>query len=255
MRRFLALVYGIGCYLLFLGTLLYTMGFVANRGVPKSIDSGPAPTPLAAALIDVLLLSVFAVQHSVMARHRFKQQWTRIVSWYLERTTFVLAATLALALVMWRWCPIPLMVWDLRGTVSGLLLATLFWAGWGVVVVSTCLINHFELFGLEQMWAYFQGKEFNRPPFKTPLFYAWVRHPLYLGFIIAFWAAPVMTVGHLLFAIVTTGYILVGIAYEERDLIRIYGEAYREYRRRVPMLIPWGRRISEEVPQADREAA
>ncbi|MBI1739548.1 MAG: isoprenylcysteine carboxylmethyltransferase family protein [Acidobacteriales bacterium] len=255
MKRFLALVYGIFCYALFLGTLLYAIGFVGNVGVPKSIDSGSAPAPLTAALMDALLLSLFAIQHSVMARHRFKQQWTRVVSWYLERSTFVLAATLALALVLWQWRPIPRVIWDLRGTASGSLLAILSWTGWGVLLLSTFLINHFELFGLEQVWAYFRQREFHRPPFKTPLFYAWVRHPVYLGFIIAFWSAPVMTAGHLLFAIATTGYILVGISYEERDLIRIYGEAYRDYRRRVPMLFPWRRRAPELPEQADRQAA
>jgi len=255
MKRLLALVYGILCYLFFLGTFLYTIGFVGNVGVPKSIDSVPTSPPLEAAVIDAFLLSIFAVQHSVMARHAFKQQWTRIVSWYLERSTFVLAATLALALVLWQWRPITPVVWDLRGTVFASLLAVLFWVGWAILLISTTLINHFELCGLDQVWAYFHGREFERPPFKTPAFYRCVRHPLYLGFVIAFWSAPVMTAGHLLFSIATTGYILVGIYFEERDLVRAYGEAYREYRRRVPMLFPWRRPTPVEAEPEHRQAA
>lgn len=255
MKRVLALVYGIVCYLFFLGTFLYAIGFVGNVGVPKSVDSGPASAPLQAAVIDALLLSVFAIQHSVMARHGFKQHWTRVVSWYLERSTFVLAATLALALVLWQWRPIPHVLWDLRGTALAPLLSVLFWTGWAILLLSTCLINHFELFGLEQVWAYFQGREVTRPAFKTPSLYRWVRHPIYLGFVIAFWSAPVMTTGHLLFSIATTGYILVGIYFEERDLVRAYGEAYREYRQRVPMLFPWRKPVPEQPERVKSEAA
>jgi protein-S-isoprenylcysteine O-methyltransferase Ste14 len=255
MKKLLALVYGAACYVFFLGTFLYAIGFVGNVGVPKSVDSGPVSAPLSAAVIDALLLSVFAVQHSVMARQGFKQQWTRIVSWHIERSTFVLSATLALALVLWQWRPIPHVIWDLRGTVFGSPLSVTFWIGWAILLVSTFLINHFELFGLDQVWAYSQGRQFVRPAFKTPLFYRWVRHPIYLGFVIAFWSAPVMTAGHLLFSVATTGYILVGIYFEERDLLRAYGDAYREYRRYVPMLFPWRKGVPKQAEPTGPEAA
>jgi len=242
MKRVLALAYGIVVYVLFFGTFLYAIAFVGNLGVPTSVDSGKPASTLSAIGIDALLLVLFAVQHSVMARLGFKQRWTRFVSWHLERSTFVLAATFALALVLWQWRTIPAMVWDLRGTVAGSVLSVLFWAGWAILLLSTFLIDHFELFGLEQVWTYVKGREFHRPAFKTPLFYQWVRHPIYLGFLIAFWSAPVMTAGHLLFSIATTGFILVGVYFEERDLVRAYGETYLEYQRRVPMLIPIGKR-------------
>lgn len=244
MKRVLALVYGIVVYFLFLGTFLYAIGFVGRMGVPKTIDSGSGSQPVIAALIDALLLSVFALQHSIMARRGFKQHWTRVVSWYVERSTYVLAATLALALVLWQWRPIPNVVWDLRGTAAGSVLAILFWVGWAILFLSTFLINHFELFGLHQVWAYARGTEFHRPPFRAPFFYRWMRHPIYLGFVIAFWSAPVMSVGHLLFSVATTGYILVGIYFEERDLIHAYGDAYLEYRRQVPMLVPIGKQYT-----------
>ncbi len=242
MKKVLAFVYGVLAYVLFLGTFLYAIAFVGNLGVPTSVDSGKPASTATAIVIDALLLGLFAVQHSVMARYAFKQRWTRVVSWHLERSTFVLAATLALALLLWQWRPLPAMIWDLRGTAMGSALSVLFWVGWGILLLSTFLIDHFELFGLEQVWLYVKGREFHRPDFKTPLFYQWVRHPLYLGFLIAFWSAPAMTVGHLIFSIATTGYLLVGIYFEERDLVRAYGDAYLEYKRHVPMLIPIGRR-------------
>jgi methanethiol S-methyltransferase len=241
MKRFLALIYGITVYFLFFGTFLYAIGFVGRIGVPKTIDSGRVSGSVRSALVDALLLSVFAVQHSLMARRGFKQRWTQVVSRYLERSTYVLAATLALALLLWQWRPIPNVIWDLRGTAAGSVLAILFWVGWAILLLSTFLINHFELFGLRQLWAYVQGTEFHHAVFRTPLFYRWVRHPLYLGFVIAFWSAPVMTFGHLLFSVATTGYILLGIYFEERDLIRSFGDAYVEYRRQVPMLLPLGK--------------
>lgn len=246
MKRLLALLYGIAVYFFFFGTFLYAIGFVGRIGVPKTIDSGLAAHPLASALIDAFLLSIFALQHSVMARRGFKQRWTRVVPWCVERSTFVLAATFALALVLWQWRPIPNVVWDLRGTLAGSVLAILFWAGWAILFLSTFLINHFELFGLQQVWAYVFGREGHRPAFRVPLFYRWIRHPIYLGFVIAFWSAPVMSVGHLLFSIATTGYILVGIYFEERDLIHAYGDAYLEYRRQVPMLIPIGKQYTRQ---------
>ncbi len=242
MKRVLALVYGVLAYVLFLGTFLYAIAFVGNLGVPTSVDSGKPGSTLTALVIDALLLGLFAIQHSVMARYGFKQRWTSVVSWYLERSTFVLAASLALAVLLWQWRPIPAMVWDLRGTAIGSVLGGLFWVGWAILLLSTFLIDHFELFGLEQVWSYVKGREFHRPAFKAPLFYQWVRHPIYLGFVIAFWSAPAMTMGHLLFSVATTGYIMVGIYFEERDLVRAYGDAYRDYQRQVPMLVPIGRR-------------
>jgi len=238
MKKVLALLYGLAAYLFFFGTFLYAIGFVGNVVVPKSIDTGKT-VPLGVALvIDAVLLSLFALQHSIMARQAFKQQWTRLVSWHVERSTFVVAASAVLALLLWQWRPIPGTIWDLRRTTLGGLLQVTFWVGWGILLVSTFLINHFELFGLAQVWAYFRGQEVHRLSFKTPALYKMVRHPIYLGFVVAFWSAPVMTVGHLVFSVATTGYILVGIYFEERDLLHIYGEAYRNYRARVPMLIP-----------------
>jgi protein-S-isoprenylcysteine O-methyltransferase Ste14 len=239
MKKLLALLYGVLAYLFFFGTFLYAIGFVGNAGVPKSVDTGTQTSLGLAVLIDVALLSLFAVQHTIMARQGFKRLWTKVVSWYVERSTFVVAASACLALLLWQWRPIPGTVWDVHGTALGSVLTATFWIGWGILLVSTFLINHFELFGLAQAWAYFQGKEFHRPDFKTPAFYKMVRHPIYLGFVIAFWSAPVMTRGHLLFSFATTGYIIVGILFEERDLVHAYGEAYRNYRARVPMLIPF----------------
>jgi len=239
MKKLLALVYGVLAYFFFFGTFLYAIGFVGNVGVPKSIDTGSSASLGTAVLIDAVLLSLFALQHSIMARRGFKQQWTRVVSWYVERSTFVVAASAVLALLLWQWRPIPGTIWDVRGTALSSVLQVTFWIGWGILLVSTFLINHFELFGLAQVWAYFGGQEFHRPDFKTPSLYKMVRHPIYLGFVIAFWSAPIMTVGHLLFSVATTGYMIVGIYFEERDLLHAYGEAYRNYRQRVPMLIPF----------------
>ena len=253
MKKAIAFLYGAAAYMFFFVTFVYAVCFVGNVFVPKSIDSGSAtPTPRAV-LIDAVLLSLFALQHSIMARRGFKKQWTRIVSWYVERSTFVVAASAVLALFLWQWRPIPATVWNVRGTVLGSVLQVTFWVGWAILFVSTFLINHFELFGLEQVWAYVRGQQFERPAFKTPALYRSVRHPIYLGFVIAFWSAPVMSVGHLLFSVATTGYILVGIFFEERDLITAYGEAYREYRARVPMLIPL-LKFGKKGKGQDREA-
>lgn len=239
MKRILALVYGVVAYVLFLGTFLYAIGFIGNVGVPKSIDSGSSSSPLTAAIIDAVLLGLFALQHSIMARHAFKKGWTKVVSWHIERSTYVIAASVFLALLMWQWRPIAGNIWDVRGTSGEMVLVVLFWAGWATLLVSTFLINHFELFGLQQVWNYFRSREFHRPAFKTPVFYRLVRHPIYLGFLIAFWSTSHMTAGHLLFAIAASGYLFVGIHFEERDLLAYYGDAYRDYRRRVPMLIPF----------------
>lgn len=238
MTRLATLAYGLFCYLFFLATFLYAMGFIGGLVVPKTIDSG-APAPFAEALIvNLLLLGLFAVQHSVMARPAFKRAWTKIVPKAVERSTYVLAATAALALLLWQWRAMEANVWTVTDPVWVGVLWALFAIGWIVLFTSTFLINHFELFGLKQTWAAFSGREPKPQSFTTPLFYKYVRHPLYLGFIIAFWSAPVMSVGHLLFALASTGYILVGIWFEERDLIAHFGERYRQYQQDVGMLVP-----------------
>ncbi|HQU48693.1 MAG TPA: methyltransferase [Casimicrobiaceae bacterium] len=239
MGGWFSLLYGSIVYVLFLGTFLYAIGFVGNVVVPKSIDAG-APGPFATSLIvNGLLLGVFAVQHSVMARPAFKRMWTRVVPSALERSTYVLAASLALGLLFWQWRPIVApVIWNLEGSAVANAIRALFWLGSGLVLVSTFLINHFELFGLRQVWADLRGRTIPAPEFRTPLLYRHVRHPIYLGFIIAFWAAPVMTAGHLLFAVMTTAYIFVGIWFEERDLIAQFGDKYRRYRQHAGMLLP-----------------
>lgn len=242
MGALLSLSYGLVAYALFLATSLYAIGFAGDFLVPKSIDTG-APAPIAEALIvNLLLLGIFAVQHSVMARRSFKRWWTRIVPPAVERSTYVLAATLALALLLWQWRPIPQpIVWRIDSTAGAQLLWVVFWLGWAVLLTSTFLISHFELFGLRQVFARLTGRQVPAPEFRTPFFYRYVRHPIYLGFLLAFWSVPVMTAGHLLFSIGATGYILVGIWFEERDLVAQFGERYLRYRSQVGMLLP-GRR-------------
>jgi methanethiol S-methyltransferase len=233
-----AALYGAVTYALFLATFLYAIAFVGNLPVPKTIDSGSPGPLLPSLLIDVLLLGLFAIQHSVMARPAFKRWWTRAVPQAVERTTYVLFASLALLLLYWQWRPIPDTIWSVTDPMLALVLQAIFWAGWAMVLISTFLINHFELFGLRQVFARLLGHELPAPQFKTPLLYKQVRHPIYLGFLLAFWATPVMSAGHLLFAIATTGYIFIGIWLEERDLIAQFGDQYRRYRAQVSMLVP-----------------
>jgi methanethiol S-methyltransferase len=242
MNSILSALYGLAAYAFFLATFLYAIAFVGDMPVPKTIDSGPA-SPLAEALIiNLLLLGVFAVQHSVMARPGFKRWWTKIVPERVERSTYVLAATAALALLLWQWRPIAEPVlWAVENRTGVAVLNVVFWAGWAVLLISTFLLNHFELFGLRQVFAPMRGESAPTPEFRTPAFYRYVRHPIYLGFLLAFWATPVMTAGHLLFAAGSTGYILIGIWFEERDLVAQFGDRYRQYRRQVGMLLPWRR--------------
>ena len=244
MGRFIAFLYGLLSYAVFFASFLYAIGFVSGIGVPKTIDTG-AVVPLTEALVvNILLMSVFAIQHSVMARPAFKRWWTTIVSPAIERSTYVLLASLALVLLFWQWRPIPAVIWQVTDPNVVLALTGLEALGWLTVLTSTFLINHFELFGLHQVANNLAGKPMPAARFKTPVLYKLVRHPIYLGFIIAFWAAPVMTVGHLLFAGVTTTYIFVGIFLEERDMIALFGDQYREYRRRVAMIVPFVGRSS-----------
>jgi len=237
MSRVLAILYAVIAYVMFLGTFLYAIAFVGNLGVPRSIDVGPSAPLATALLIDVVLLGIFAVQHSLMARPFFKQWWAKFVPPSVERSTYVLFSNLALILLYWQWRPIAMGVWNVTGVGAGLLSA-IFWAGWLIVLLSTFMISHFELFGLTQVWLNFKQQNPVAPQFKTPLFYGFVRHPIYLGFILAFWAAPNMTAGHLMFSLATTAYILIAIQFEEHDLIALFGDAYRNYRRQISMLIP-----------------
>lgn len=237
--RVVALLYGIGSYGFFFVTFLYLIGFVGNWLVPKSIDTGePAASTGAAIAVNVLMLGAFAIQHTVMARLTFKAWWTRFVPDHLERSTFVLFATTILAVTAWQWRPLPEVIWQVQNPVGAALLSVMSLAGWGIVLVSTFLIDHFELFGLKQTLSYATGKPVQYPEFKERLFYRWVRHPLMAGFLIAFWFTPVMTQGHLLFAVVTTVYILIGVKIEERTLMHLHGERYEDYRQRVSMLLP-----------------
>ena len=242
MNRVVTLIYGAGSYAIFFLTLLYAIGFLGNVLVPKALDSGPVGPLGTALLIDLGLLALFAIQHSVMARPAFKQLLTRVVAPAAERSTYVLASSLALAALFWLWRPLGGVVWEVEHTVGRALLYGGFAAGWALVLVTTFVINHFDLFGLRQAWRHFRGQQQEPLRFVTPFLYRIVRHPLYVGWLLAFWSTPTMTVTHLLFAVVTTAYILVAIRLEERDLMDAHPE-YAAYRARVPMLLPkWRQR-------------
>lgn len=239
MARLLILLYGVVSYFIFFITFLYAVGFVGNLVVPKSIDSGDTVSFGTSLIINMILLSIFAIQHSVMARPAFKQWWTQIIPPVMERSTYVLFSSLALILLYWLWQPMNGVIWEVTNPLGRSILWALFLVGWLIVLLSTFLINHFDLFGLRQVYLYMRGQEYTHIDFKMPLLYKIVRHPIMLGFIIAFWATPYMSVSHLLFAVVTTAYILIAVQFEEHDLVKHYGDEYQQYRQSVSMIIPF----------------
>jgi protein-S-isoprenylcysteine O-methyltransferase Ste14 len=239
MKRLLTILYGAASYLVGFAAFVYAICFVGNIAVPRSIDRGVAAHIGEAAAVNVLLLGVFGVQHSVMARPAFKRLWTRFVPQSIERSTYVGVTGLVLFLLFWQWRTMPAIIWDVIWRPGWLVLQLLFWLGWAIALASTFMINHFDLFGLRQVYLAWRGQSYTELEFRSRLLYRLVRHPLMLGFIVAFWASPRMTAGHLLFAIATTGYILIALRLEERDLTAALGDQYREYQGRVPMLCPW----------------
>lgn len=238
LKRVATFVYGVLCYVVFFGTFLYAIGFIGDVMVPKSIDSGRTAPLGEALLINAALLTLFAVQHSTMARPWFKKMWTRIVPTQIERSTYVLLSSLALILLFALWEPIGGVVWKVEQPALRAVLYGLFALGFGLVLISTFLINHFDLFGLRQVWLYLRGKQYTQLRFGTPILYRHVRHPLYLGWLFAFWATPTMTIAHLVFAVATTAYIFLAIQFEEKDLIDTYGDDYTRYKQKVPMIVP-----------------
>lgn len=258
MKRYAALVYGAICYAVFFGTFLYAIGFLANFGVPKTIDSpatGIAGSTLAAVLINVALLSVFALQHSVMARIGFKRWWTRFVPKPVERSTYVVASSAAMILLFWGWQPMPEMIFSVQSEIGRAAVQALYLLGVSTVLYATCLIDHFDLFGMRQVVLYFRGMPYTEKRFTTPSLYKHIRHPLYVGWFMVFWATPDMTVGHFLMSSVVTGYILVAIVFEERDLGTLLGGEYRSYRDRTPMFLPtFGRKPSSNRSTSETTA-
>jgi len=238
MKRIAVFVYGVACYVVFFATLLYAIGFLGNFGVPKSIDSGPQGSTAMALMIDGALLTLFALQHSIMARPWFKRAWTRFVPTPMERSTYVLFSSAAMLFMFWQWQPIGGVIWNLEGGMAEAALIGLYVTGLLIVLLSTFLINHFDLFGLRQVTLYLMGRKYTHLEFRTPFFYRYVRHPLYFGWLLTFWSAPVMTVAHLFFAVMTTAYILVAIQFEEADLVKVHGDTYQKYREQVPMIVP-----------------
>lgn len=237
-RRLSVLSYGVVSYAIFFATFCYALGWIGNLWVPKSMDSVPVGSVWQALLVNTLLLAVFAVQHSVMARPAFKRWWTRFIPEPAERSTYVLLSSFALLLMFWQWQPMGGVIWNVENATGRILLHAMYGFGWLLVLATTFLINHFDLFGLRQVWLFARGKEYRPLGFVTPGPYQWVRHPLYVGWLCAFWFTPTMTAAHLLFAVATTAYILIAIQFEERDLVDVHGRSYAEYRQRVPMLIP-----------------
>ncbi len=246
MKRTLALLYGGFAYLVFFASFVYAVGFVEDLIVPKTIDNGTVTPTIFAVLINAGLLTAFAVQHSGMARQAFKRAITKVISPAVERTTYVLAASLLLCFMYWLWRPLPETIWHVENPIAADVLLAISLLGWGIVLVSTFLISHADLFGLKQVMQYFKGEKYSYPGFHTPGLYKFVRHPIYMGFMIAFWATPHMTAGHLLFSVATTGYLIVGTMLEERDLVSFHGRAYENYRRTVPMFFPTGAKAEKE---------
>jgi protein-S-isoprenylcysteine O-methyltransferase Ste14 len=249
-KRALFFAYGVSSYLVFFGTFLYAVGFIGGFGVPTTLDGAPRGDFLTSLLIDAGLLMLFAAQHSLMARRWFKDWWTRFVPRPVERSTYVLFSSLALILLFWLWRPLGGVVWSVENPAGVFILRSLFAFGWLLVLVSTFLINHFDLFGLRQVWFYLLGKPYEPLKFTTPALYRIVRHPLYVGWFFTFWMTPLMTSAHLLFAVATTIYILIAIRFEERDLAREHGAKYENYRRTVPMLIPFTGRRKADAPES-----
>lgn len=247
MNRVIAFIYGVLCYAIFFVAFLYLIGFLGNFVVPKSIDSGPSTATGLALLINIGLIALFGLQHSVMARPAFKEPWTRLVPKSVERSTYVLLTSLILFLLYWQWRPMTQVIWQADAAWSQAILWGVFWAGFGLVLVSTFIIDHFDLFGLRQVTLPLMRKEYTHPSFKVTFLYKIVRHPLYVGWFLAFWGTPTMTLGHLVFAAGLSAYILVAIRYEERDLVEFLGDDYARYRERVPMLIPRPGRAHETV--------
>lgn len=256
MKRIVAFVYGIVCYGVFFATLLYAIGFLGNFGVPKSIDSGPEGSTTSALAIDGALLALFALQHSIMARPWFKRAWTSLVPEPVERSTYVLFSSLALLIMFWLWRPIGGTIWSIDGGIAETIILGLYMVGLLIVLLSTFLINHFDLFGLRQVYLYMVGRKYTHLEFRTPFLYRYMRHALYFGWLLTFWSAPVMTVAHLFFAAMTTAYILLAIRFEEADLLTVHGEKYQRYRQQVPMIMPaLGGNATPRQPEAPKKTA